>query len=97
MACNKPPVRSQPRIAAFIGEGPVQYFVICESQVLCQVPTLQLALFTAFASYYCFNLEYPMAAKNVLSFFQDYILGYPDSNKKSGAYLGIVSDIKRHL
>lgn len=97
MACKKPPVRTQPRIATFIGEGTVQYFILCEHQVLCKVQTLQVALFTAFAAYYCFNLEYPLAVKNMLSFFQDYILGHPDSNKKSGAYLGIVSDIKRHL
>ena len=75
----------------------MQFFVLCEQQVLCKVPTLQVAVFTAFATYYCFNLEYPLEAKNVFAFLQDYILEYPDSNKKSGAYLGIVSDIKRHL
>ena len=57
-ACQQLPVRNQPRIAAIVGEGSTQYFVICESKVLCEVPTLQAALFTAFSAYYCFNLEY---------------------------------------
>lgn len=90
------PVRNQPRIATIVGEGSAQYFVICESEVLCEVPTLQAALFTCFSTYYCFNLEYPISAKNVC-FFQDYILGHPDLNKKSGTYLATVSDSKHNL
>ena len=93
----KPPVRPQPRIAAFVGEDSYEYFVICEQQVLCKVPNFQSALFISFSAFYCFNLEYPTAAKNVLCFFQDYILAHPDSSKKSGAYLGVVSDIKRNI
>ena len=96
-ACQQLPIRNQPRIAAIVGEGSTQYFVICESKVLCEVPTLQAALFTAFSAYYCFNLEYPASAKNIFCFFQDYILGHPNSNKKSGTYLATVSDIKRNL
>ena len=96
-ACQQLPIRNQPQIAAIVGEGSTQYFVICESKVLCEVPTLQVALFTAFSAYYCFNLEYPASAKNIFCFFQDYILEHPDSNKKSGTYLAMVSDIKRNL
>lgn len=36
-------------------------------------------------------------AKNALYFIQDYILDHPNSNKKSGAYLAILSDIKHNL
>ena len=97
VAFNKLPIRTQPRISAFIGEETVQYLVLCEHQVLCKVSSLQVALFTTFAAYYCFNLEYPSLAKNVFSFLQDYILSHPDSNKKPGAYLATVSDIKRNL
>lgn len=75
----------------------MQYMVLCEHKVLCKVPTLPMALFTTFATYYCFNLEYPLAARNIFSFLQDYILGHPDSNKKPAAYLATVSDIKRNL
>ena len=50
-----------------------------------------------FFAYYCFNLEYPPMSKDVLYFIQDYILDHPDSRKKSGGYLAIVSDIKRNL
>ena len=89
------PKRTQPRIAAFIGEQNTRYMVICEQKVLCKASSLQDCLFTTFAAYYCFNLEYPLPAKNILYFFQDYVLGHPDSRKKSGAYLAVVSDIKR--
>lgn len=95
-ASQQLPVRNQPRIAAIVGEGSTQYFV-CESKVLCEVPTLQAVLFTCFSAYYCFNLEYPVSAKNIFCFFRDYILGHPDSNKKSGTFLAMVSDIKRNL
>lgn len=96
-ACCKAPKRTQPYIAAFVGEENTQYMILCENRSLCKVPTLQTAIFTAFAAYYSFNLEYPVLAKNIFSFFQDYILGHPDSNRKSGAYLAVVSDIKRSL
>lgn len=43
------------------------------------------------------NLEYPQPLKNVFYFLQDYILGQPDSSKKSANYLAIVSDIKRNV
>ena len=82
-ACTMPPLRPQPRIAAFVGENSCDSFVVCEQQVMCKVPNLKTALFIAFASYSCFNLEYPTLAKNVFFFFQDYILGHPDSRKKS--------------
>ena len=92
------PKRTQPRIDAFIGEEKcTQYIIFCEQKVLCKVSTVQAAILTMLASYYCFNLEYPSIVKNILCFFQDYILEYPDSNKRSGSYLGIVSDIKRHM
>ena len=49
-------------------------------------------IFFAFSAYYC-----PPVSKNVLYFIQDYVLDHPDSSKKSGGYLAIVSDIKRNL
>ena len=96
--CSKPPARNQPRIIAMRGEeGAVEYFIICEQQVLCKQFSFPNALFFAFSAYYSFNLEYPPMSKNVLYFIQDYILDHPDSRKKSGGYLAIVSDIKRNL
>ena len=96
-ACRMPPKRTQPRIAAVVGEENTQYFVVCEQLVLFKVTSLRLAIFFTVASYYCFNLEYPTPAKNLFNFLQDYILGQPDSNKKSASYLAVVSDIKRNL
>ena len=61
--CQKPNLD-----AAIVGEGSTQYFVICESKVLCEVPTLQATLFTAFSAYYCFSLECPASAKNIFCF-----------------------------
>lgn len=93
--CSKPPVRNQPRIAAIVGDLVTEYFIICEQKVFCKVLSLKMALFIVFSCYYCFNLEYPGAAKWIFVFFQDYILEQPDHTKKSATYLSITSDIKR--
>jgi len=55
--CTQPPIRSCPRIAAFIGEETIQHFVLLEQKVLCQVPSFQQALFIALM--YVLHLEYP--------------------------------------
>ena len=91
------PKRSQPRIAAFVSEGATEYMILCENRCLCKCSSLQVALFTSFSAYYCFNLDYPKPAKSLFDFFQDYVFGHPDSSKKSGSYLAVVSDIKRNL
>lgn len=97
-ACTKSPKRNQPRVGAFSGEeDSTEYLIICEQKVLCKVPSFKIALFTMFSCYYSFNLEYPPPAKNVFYFFQDFILDSPDSNKRSGSYLAVVSDIKRNM
>ena len=84
-----------PRIAAFVGEEAIQYFIIIERSVLCQVPSFQFALYLTFSSYYVFHLEYPKAIKNVMFFLQDYILSYPDSLRRPATYLATASDIKK--
>lgn len=53
--------RNSPRIAAFIGEETKQYFVLVEQDVLCQVPSVQSALFITFSAY-CFSSGVPQAA-----------------------------------
>lgn len=68
----------------------MQYFVVCESKVLCRVATWQSAILIAFSAYYTFNLEYPTEAKNIFGFSQDYNLAHPDSNNKTGTYLASV-------
>lgn len=95
--CKKPPKRTQPRIAALKGEENTMYIIVCEEMLLTKVSSLKLAIFCLVAFYYCFNLEYPQPLKNVFYFLQDYILGQPDSSKKSANYLAIVSDIKRNV
>ena len=55
-ASTEAPTRSSPRIAAFVGEEQKQYFVIVEQKVLCQVPSIQHALFIFFSAYYVFHL-----------------------------------------
>lgn len=59
-----------------------------EESVLCEVSSLQLALFLMFCAYYVFNFEYPKKALEIFYFLQDYILSYPDS------YISVDSDIK---
>lgn len=88
-------VASLPRVAAFVRDESIQYFIVVEQTVLCQVRSLQYALFLAFSSYYVFHLEYPKPIKNVMFFFQDYILSYPNSLRRPATYLATASDIKK--
>ena len=84
-----------PRIAAFVGEEHTQYFVIIEHSILCEVPSIQLAIFVMFSFYYIFHLEYPKHIRNVLYFLQDYVLNFPDSGPRPSVYLAVASDINK--
>ena len=90
-------MRNAPRVAAIVGERNRQYFVLMEQSVLCEVNSLSQAIFVAFGCYYVYNLIYPPNVSNILSFFQDYLLGYPDSVKRPSSYIAVLSDIKKHL
>ena len=78
-----------------MGEETIQYFIIIEHRVLCQVPTFQHALFITFSAFYVFHLQYPKVVKNVYLFLQDYILSFPDSMRRPASYLATASDIKK--
>lgn len=84
-----------PRIAAFVGQENVQYFILIEGQTLCEVTSFQLALFVCFSCYYIFHLDYPKIVKNVFFFLQDYVLAFPDSQRRPAVYLATASDIKK--
>jgi len=62
--------KAQPRIIAMVGEEGPQYFLSCECRVLCKASTLIFSIFLAFSCCFCFNLEYPLLAKNILYFFR---------------------------
>ena len=53
--CRETPLRNSPRIEAFVGDEAIQYFVLVEQCVLCQVPSFQYALFITFSAYYIFH------------------------------------------
>ena len=93
--CSNLPVRNQPRIAAIVGDLVTEYLLFVNKKFFAKFPSLKMVLFIVFSCYYCFNLEYPEAAKWIFVFFQDYILEQPDNTKKSATYLSITSDIKR--
>ena len=79
-----------------VSDGSEEYVIFCEKRVFCKVPSLKEAIFIAFATYYCFNLEYPKQIKGVLTFLQDYVLQSPDSSKRSAVYLSISTDINSY-
>ena len=93
---KQPPLRNAPRIASFMGEESIQYFVLMEQGTLCQVPSFQFALFVMFAVYYVFHLEYPRPVVNILYFLQDFVLSFHDSTKRPGPYLSVAADIRKH-
>ena len=91
------PVRNQPWIAAFLGDGAAKYVVVFERKSYTKVSSLEMAIYVTFSLYYCLNLEYPDGAKLIFSFFQDFVLEEPDKCHKSATYLSVTSDIKRCL
>ncbi len=96
-AITSTPKRNAPRVAAMVGEQTRQYFVLIEQNVLCEVNTLPQALFVAFGCYYVYNLEYPSKAANIFFFFQDYLLGIPETGKRPSSYIAVLSDVKKQL
>ena len=78
-----------------MGEEAIQYFVLIEQKVLCQVPSFQFALYITFSAFYVFHLEYPKVVRNVFFFLQDYVLSYPDSLRRPATYLATASDINK--
>ena len=71
-----------------------QYFVLMEQSVLCEVNSLLQALFVAFSCCYVYNLEYPLKASSIFFFFQDYLVGYPDSVKRSSSYITVLLTLR---
>ena len=90
-------VSNIPRVAAMVADDQVQYFIFVEKTVLFEVSSLPLALFLMFSCYYTYHVEYPPKALGLLYFFQDYILGHPDSLKRPSTYLAVMSDLSNHL
>ena len=88
---------SAPRAVMISSPSKYQFFVIAENEILGEYPCFQDALFFGFAAYYVFHVEYPSQAKNILYFFQDFVVRYPDSHNRSGTYLATTSDIKRNM
>ena len=93
--CKETPTRNALKIAVFIGEEPQQYFLLIEQNILCQVPSFQLAVFIMFSAYYAFHLEYAGLVKNVLLFFQDYVPSFTDGQCRTATYLATLSHIKK--
>ena len=59
-------------------------------------PSNYPTLATPLGTLYVYNLEYPPKASCIFFFFQDYLLGYPDSLKRPSSYIAVLSDIKKH-
>ena len=91
-------VNNAPRVASMVTDSDsIQYFIFVEQTVLFEVSSLPLALFLMFSCYYVFHVDYPPKALGLFYFFQDYILGHPDSLKRPTTYLAVISDLNNHL
>ena len=91
------PKRNSPRIGVFQTQESFQYFIFVEQVVLYEVSDMCSALYSWFAVFYVFNLEYHKNSKCIGWFFQDVILGIPDSTRRAASYISVVSDIKARV
>lgn len=97
---KRPPKRSAPRIACFLGETP-QYFLIVEEKVLFSVASLSRAIIFWFVIHYVLNLEYCSCIKSVAFFIQDFVFKLPTTSfmkqQKSVGYLTVTTDIQKFI
>ena len=88
---------NHPRIVVILSDTNQQIFIVCEQQILCEVVSIEMALFITFGTYYTFNLQYPKEINGMLTFIQDNILEAPDSTKRSATYLSTTTDIRYYV
>ena len=70
------PTRTAPRVAGIPqGDGTFSYFVLIENQVVFSVHSFAKAMVYWFVCHYVFNLQYCKQAKEVATFFQEYVFG----------------------
>ena len=97
--CSRSPSKTSPRIAGIPqGDESFAYFLLIENQVIFSVRCFAKAMVFWFASHYVFNLEYCKQAKEVATFFQEFIFDLPERSKnKSATYLTVTSDISKYI
>ena len=97
--CTCLPTRTAPRVAGIPqGDGTFSYFVLIENQVVFSVHSFAKAMVYWFVCHYVFNLQYCKQAKEVATFFQEYVFGLPDKSKnKSATYISVCSDISKYI
>ena len=97
--CTRAPVRSSPRFCGIPqGDDSFKYFLFIESKVMFHVTSFAKAALFWFSLHYIFNLQYCKQAKEVATFFQEFVVGLPEKSKsKSGTYLTVSSDIFKYV
>ena len=84
---------SSPKLGRFVTEQHVSYYIFVEGMILCNCSSFAKAFFIWFCSHYVFNLEYHKYYHDAALFVQEFILGLPDTKKKSANYLTVATEI----
>ena len=80
--CSSSPSMMSPRIAGIPqGDETFNYFLLIENQVVLSVRSFAKAITFWFISHYVFNLQYCKQAKEVATFFQEFIFCLPEVKK----------------
>ena len=97
--CSSSPLRTAPRVAAFVGDDIVTYFLFIEEKIIFKITcSFTKILMLWFVSHYIFNLEYCKHARDVALFVQEFVFGLPEMSKNKGAtYLTVATDINKFV
>lgn len=92
---------NHPHIVRFIdasgGISPT-HFIAVEQQLLLECRNIESALYLLVATHFVFNIEYCPKVKDILYFFQEKIICFPDSAlKQSSVYRNVSSAIDLYL
>ena len=64
-----------------------KFFVAVEQELVVKCARISTAILLLLSMHYIFNIEYNVKVHDVLTFFQEYMLGLGSESRKSAAYL----------
>ena len=79
----------------FIGDDevhPIQYFIVCENEVLIETSSFIKALVSLFAWYYVMDIEYPKVCRNTYNFIEAKCLKLPSTGNFTASCIQIIRD-----
>ena len=82
----------------FVGddeEHPIQYFIVCENEVLSESNNFIKAVVALFAWYYVMDIEYPKLCRNTYNFIEAKCLKLPSTGNFTANCIQAISSMEQ--